>query len=72
VENRLIQHNTHHFKTNYTKGAQDWIVKLKFPTKSRNEAILLERFIKKMKSKNFIKKVISESFILTEILEKQK
>ncbi|MFO7720510.1 MAG: GIY-YIG nuclease family protein [Gillisia sp.] len=72
VENRLIQHNTHFFKTNFTKGAEDWIVKLKFPTKSKVEAILLERFIKKMKSKKFIERIISEPFILTEILEKQK
>ncbi|MFO8147399.1 MAG: GIY-YIG nuclease family protein [Bacteroidota bacterium] len=72
VENRLIQHNTHYFKTNFTKGAEDWIIKLKFPTKSKDEAVLLERFIKKMKSRKFIEKIISKPSILTEILEKEK
>ena len=71
-ENRLEQHNTHYFKNNFTKAANDWVIKLKYPTNSKEDAIFLEKFIKRMKSKKFIEKVISKQSILTEILEKSK
>jgi len=71
-EQRLEQHNTHYFKNNYTKGANDWVLKLKYSTKSKEEAIVLEKFIKRMKSKKFIEKVISEQSILNDILRKNK
>jgi putative endonuclease len=69
-DRRLEQHNSHYFKNNYTKGANDWIIKLKFETTTKEDAIILERFIKKMKSKKFIEKIISKPAILIEILEK--
>ncbi|CAM4305475.1 GIY-YIG nuclease family protein [Gillisia hiemivivida] len=71
-EHRLIQHNSHYFQNNFTKAAEDWIIKLEFKTRTRDEAIFLERFIKKMKSKKFIEKVISEPSVLPEILNKAK
>jgi putative endonuclease len=48
---------------------EDWIIKLEFKTRTRDEAIFLERFIKKMKSKKFIEKIISKPAIFTEILK---
>ena len=30
LEHRLEQHNTHYFPNNFTKGAEDWIIKLEF------------------------------------------
>ncbi len=55
---RLEQHNTHYFENNFTKAAEDWIIKLEFKTRTRDEAIFLERFIKKMKSKKLLLKSI--------------
>jgi len=69
VEIRLIQHNTHHFKTNFTKVANDWKISLKCPCQNRAEALFLEKFIKRMKSKVFIEKVIKNSEILSDILK---
>ena len=68
TEHRLNQHNTHYFKKNFTKAANDWVLKLKFETSAKEDAVFLERFIKKMKSKKFIEKVIAEPSILTGIL----
>ena len=70
TEHRLNQHNTHYFKKNFTKAASDWVIKLKFETSAKEDAVFLEGFIKKMKSKKFIEKVIAKPTILTEILEK--
>jgi len=71
-EYRLNQHNTHYFKKNYTNASSDWVLKLKFKTSTKKDALTLERFIKRMKSKKFIEKVISDPSILNEILEKTK
>src|SRR5690554_7581650 len=41
VENRLIQHNTHYFKTNFSKSANDWKLLLKYPCENRKESLFL-------------------------------
>ncbi|TVZ26792.1 putative endonuclease [Gillisia sp. Hel_I_86] len=69
IDQRLQQHNSHYFKNNYTKGAEDWVVKLKFRTSSKDEAILLERYIKRMKSRKFTEKLIALPAILEDILK---
>ena len=68
---RLEQHNQHHFKKNFTKAAKDWKVVLCKKCKSKEDAIYLERFIKRMKSKKFIQKVIEDPKILDDILRKK-
>ncbi|CAN0382056.1 unnamed protein product, partial [Ectocarpus sp. 4 AP-2014] len=68
---RLNQHNNHHFKMNFTKAANDWIVKLNFECDSRDNAVYLEKFIKRMKSRKFIEKVIRNPGILQDILDKR-
>lgn len=69
-EFRKILHNQHHFKKNYTKAADDWIIALSFECTNRQDAVYLERFIKRMKSKVFIRKIIAGPNILKEILKK--
>ena len=70
VEERLLKHNVHSYEGSFTKIASDWQVVLIFECVSRNQAISLEKFIKKMKSKIFIKKIVSNPDILTEIISK--
>ena len=70
IDVRLSQHNHHHFKTNFTKAASDWKIVLKFECKNREEALFLEKFIKKMKSRVFVQKVISNQEILSDLLKK--
>ncbi len=70
VSVRLQQHNNHYFKRNFTKAANDWEVLLKHQCETKSQALYLEKFIKRMKSKVFIKKVISQPEILKDILKK--
>ncbi|PTX41679.1 putative endonuclease [Christiangramia gaetbulicola] len=68
---RLNLHNKHHFKNAFTNAADDWSIKLKFQTDSKENAVFLEIFIKRMKSKKFIEKVINDPSILNQVLEKR-
>jgi putative endonuclease len=71
VDFRLKLHLQKAFPKSFSKSADDWILKLAFKCDSRNDAIYLERFIKKMKSKVFIVKVIDNPNILSDILNKK-
>src|SRR5690606_21983710 len=69
-QNRLKQHNEHYFKTNFTKAAADCEHALSFQCDTKEDAVFLERFIKKMKSRKFIEKVVQDPEILNSILKK--
>ncbi|PHQ28157.1 GIY-YIG nuclease family protein [Leeuwenhoekiella nanhaiensis] len=71
VEQRISIHNSHKIKSAYTKAASDWVLKLSFSCADRNEALYLERFIKRMKSKKFIEKLVNNPQLLNEILSKR-
>ena len=71
LEKRIEMHNTHSYKRAFTKAADDWYLKLAFNCKNREDALFLERFIKRMKSKKFIQKVILNPDILKDILTKR-
>ena len=72
AETRLTLHNKHHYKKAFTKAASDWEIVLNFRCDSKENALFLERFIKRMKSKNFILKIINNQAILTDILNRNK
>lgn len=66
-ERRLELHNQHYFAKGFTKAANDWRLKLKFPCENKVKAKKLERFIKKMKSRRFIENIINKPEQLKEI-----
>ena len=70
-QNRLTQHLEHHFKNNFTKIAADWTLVLEKEVSSKEDALFLERFIKRMKNRKFILKVIETPSILDDILNKK-
>ena len=70
IEERITLHNTHTFKNAFTKAASDWKLMLCFPCKDRTEALFLERFIKRMKSKKFNQKIIDNPNLLFNIRQK--
>ena len=72
VDFRLNLHNSHAFEKSFTKIASDWVIVLNYECDSKYEAIYLETFIKKMKSKKFIQKTINDNTILKEILSNKK
>jgi putative endonuclease len=53
LESRLDQHNKHVFKGSFTDKAEDWMVYLFIPTLSENTAKLIEKHIKKNKSRSY-------------------
>ena len=68
---RLDLHNKHYFKRGFTKAASDWELVLTHQCDSKNDAVFLEQFIKRMKSRKFILKIIENPSILDDILTKR-
>ncbi|NJY63664.1 GIY-YIG nuclease family protein [Salinimicrobium sp. CDJ15-81-2] len=68
VPARLELHNSHKFLKAFTKAASDWEIKLIFRCETKKDAVYLERYIKRMKSRKFIEKIIDRPEILEEIL----
>jgi len=71
IDERIVAHNNHYYKNSFTKIANDWECVLAFECDSETQAIYLEAFVKKMKSKIFIRKVIANPNILIDILSKK-
>ncbi len=71
VDFRFNIHLNKSFANAFTTKANDWKIVLRFETKTKEEAIFLERFIKRMKSKKFIQKIIDKPEILVDILNKK-
>ena len=69
VKERILKHNQHEYANAFSKIANDWA--LAFECNDRNEALFLERYIKKMKSKIFIEKIIENPEIPSDILSKK-
>lgn len=68
VESRVEKHNNSSYGSHYTSNANDWQVFLIIPCNSVNQAMRIEKHIKKMKSKNYIQNLNS----FPEIIEKLK
>lgn len=71
INERILKHNQHSYTNSFTKIANDWELVLLFNCQNKEEAVFLENFIKRMKSKIFIKKVIANPSILEDVLSKK-
>ncbi len=71
VEERILKHNQHLYSNAYTKIASDWALKVAIEIENKNDAVYLENFIKRMKSKKFIEKIIFDTSIARDILSKR-
>ncbi len=71
IEERISKHNQHEYANSFSKIANDWQLVLSFECTDRNNALYLELFIKRMKSKVFIEKIIQKPEILNDILTKK-
>ena len=59
-DRRLVEHNTMEFNT-FTKKHRPWKLVYFFPVStSRSDAMKIEKFIKKQKSKKLIERIINE------------
>ena len=61
LELRLVQHNSHFFKSASTSFTNDWAIAKSFSVDSRSNARIVESYIKSMKSKKFISNLVHDS-----------
>lgn len=54
LQNRLNEHNSHFFKGSETTKASDWVLYHSMECKTRKQAILIEKHIKRMKSRKYL------------------
>jgi putative endonuclease len=67
---RLIEHNESKYDKSYTKKASDWEHYLLIECCSKTQAIKIESFIKRMKSKRFIESLKIDKEVIKDILER--
>ncbi|WJS96123.1 GIY-YIG nuclease family protein [Flavobacterium johnsoniae] len=72
IDERVFKHQNHFYSNSFTKIADDWEVVLTFSCSTKDDALYLESFIKRMKSKIFNNKIIANPSILEDILSKRK
>jgi len=72
IQERILKHQNHFYSNSFTKIAEDWEIVLTFICNDRQEAVYLEGFIKRMKSKTFNNKIIADPSILKDILSTRK
>ncbi|MGW8121428.1 GIY-YIG nuclease family protein [Roseivirga echinicomitans] len=68
LSGRLEQHNAGFYKNAATKITSDWELFLAIECSGRIQALKVERFIKRQKSKQFIARLKSEPKIINDIL----
>ena len=64
AEERLEKHNSGVFEDNFTAKGIPWILCKSISCENNSQALKIEKFIKKMKSKVFIQKIIDDNDIL--------
>ena len=69
IATRLLFHNELS-KTSYTSKYRPWELKKSWKVANESEAVRLERFIKKQKSKKFIIKLLDDVTLFPSICEK--
>jgi putative endonuclease len=71
IEDRISKHNIHSYSGSFTKIANDWKSVMTFNCTNKEQAVYLEKFIKRMKSRSFIEKIILNPSILEDIISKR-
>ncbi|MEO6407069.1 MAG: hypothetical protein ABIY51_07450 [Ferruginibacter sp.] len=60
AENRTIEHNTGRYANASTSYTNDWQLKMEMTLQNRKDALIVERYLKSMKSKVFLIKLVSD------------
>jgi putative endonuclease len=66
---RLDEHNNAVYPNAYTRNGKPWVLKKCFCCELSKEAYFMERFIKRMKSRDFIEKIINDPSLFYEIMK---
>ena len=65
-----MEHNVGFYNESYTVKGIPWALVLSYACESSDKAYMLERFIKRMKSRKFIERIIDDFRILDDIYDK--
>jgi putative endonuclease len=69
---RLIDHLSHNIDNAFTKRAHDWKLFYELECNSRRQAILVEKHLKKMKSRHYLQNLKKYPEIGNKLLQKYK
>ncbi|MGQ8337527.1 GIY-YIG nuclease family protein [Sunxiuqinia sp. A32] len=69
VSNRIAKHNSGVYERSSTKIANDWEVFLIIECMSRKQALMLENFIKRMKSRKFYTRLKEDQTMVLSLLK---
>ena len=64
------RHNSDFYSNAWFKRGIPWQLVLQYKCESKSQALFIERFIKKMKSKAFIRRLIDDPKIIQDIAKK--
>ncbi len=71
VENRLERHlSKAHGTSTFTAKADDWVLFLAIPCSSMAHALLIERFVKRMKSSRFIQSLRDDPALVNDLVNR--
>lgn len=69
LTNRLQQHKNHLGSDVFTRRSDDWEVFFQIKCTSRNQALSIEKHIKRMKSRNYLNNLLLYPEIVKKLLE---
>jgi putative endonuclease len=67
---RILQHNSGFYESSFTKQATDWELFLQIKCENKGQAVKLERFIKRMKSRSFYFRLKNEPELINGLLRR--
>ena len=70
LEKRINEHLDKKNQGSFTSKSDDWQLALSMQCESRDQAMKLERFIKRMKSSRFVKELIEDKTMQTNLIKR--
>ncbi len=70
LQSRIVIHNNPFESRKFTAKGIPWTLKLKLPCDSRSTAMMMERYIKSMKSRIFIERLLTDHVLQNELIAK--
>ena len=70
IEQRILQHKTGFYKSAFSKKASDWILFWSVECDSRNQALKIEKHIKKMRNRTFYQNLVKYPEMTSKLLQR--
>jgi putative endonuclease len=70
LSERLVLHNTKYFRDSFTAKTDDWTLVFTLNCESREQALSIEKYIKRMKSRKYIENLVRKPGYSQKLLQK--